>query len=97
MPHYIFECRGCGVHVETFNRIADMDTPPEDPCACDTPNWRRTIQAPRVMNNSKLDGSGRFNTLRETMKLKKERAYARETGDRTSEKKIDSEIKVVNK
>jgi len=38
-------------------------------------------------------GKGRFDKLREQQSLKKEKAHARETGDATTEKKINREVK----
>jgi hypothetical protein len=42
-------------------------------------------------------GTGRFDRLKQKQALTKERAAARETGDRVSEKKLTKEIRKVNK
>lgn len=96
MPHYVYVCESCNTMVDIFRRIADIDAPVEEPCACDTPTWRRTIQAPMVMQAAVPDGQRKFTTLREQQKLTKDKAKARETGDRASEKKLDREIKKLN-
>ena len=70
---------------------------------CRTLAAKRTWSTPHV-STEKLSqtlpdvvGTGRFDSLKQQQALKKERAHSREVGDRTSERKIDKELKKVNK
>jgi transcription elongation factor Elf1 len=65
--------------------------------ACDSYGAVRIPSLPNVTRKSYVDGTKRFDSIRETHKLRMNKLSAKDSGDRESMKKIDNEIKKVNK
>jgi hypothetical protein len=89
---YMYRCPHHGL----FDRLVEFEKRNEvQLCAdCGEPSDRTWEHAgPRVMRNSYIDGTGRFDNLRTAQKLRKARSAAKETGDMDALKEVRSEIK----
>jgi putative FmdB family regulatory protein len=98
MPRYNYKCSDCGIF-DSIVSYSSRETPQECPaCGLDSP---RTWEGVTInVSTEKLSqtmpeavAKGRFNKLREQQAMNKEIAYARESGDRESEKKLKREKK----
>lgn len=94
MPIYEYRCDGCGVlseHVCSFE-----SRPNEIPCTCG--QAAGLIQSmPNVTRATYLDGSGRFDGLREQRKLQKAQRKAAKQRDRAEVARTQTEINRLNK
>lgn len=90
-----FKCTDCGlVEALVLDRQDDTDDYDYECSECSGISVK-ILSAPRVMNHSHPDGSGRFDRIRETTRLRRARSDARAAGDKTTERKLDAEIKKV--
>ena len=94
---YVYYCDSCD---ERFNKLVDFDARESTDCPVCEATCQRTWSGWSPVMNTRQSatmtaetGKGRFNKLREQQMLKKEKAHAREHGDRTTEKLIDQERK----
>jgi len=96
MKTYCYECPTHGVFA-TVVEFEDRDKPqPCKECGADsTRTWEGA--GPMVLNHSFRDGHKRFDAIRETSKLRKEKADARARGDLDRAARVSKEIIKVNK
>ena len=97
MRSYVYKCDTCK---DTFEAIVNFDERETTPCPiCETvcvrawTGWSPNMSTRNSASMPSAVGKGRFDKLREQQSLKKEKAHARETGDATTEKKINREVK----
>ena len=99
MPVYMYKCESCD---ELFDALVQYEVRDETQdcieCGADAPRtWEQCFPQVSTEKTSQsipaAAARGRFDGLRRRQELKKEKAAARVSGDRTTEKKIDKEMK----
>lgn len=91
MPIYHYKCEDCGV----FSELKPVDERAEAVCPECGAVSKKTFEGMSfaVMNNAYLDGNRRFDDIRTSQRLKREKARARERGDLETERKVNKELK----
>lgn len=96
---YVYYCNTCDVR---FNATVDYDTRESTDCpVCEATcqrtwsGWSPTMNTRQSASIPDNVGGGRFQGIREQRMLAKEKAAARERGDRATEKLIDRERKKI--
>lgn len=94
---YVYRCDTCDTN---FDKTVDFEERESTDCPTCEATCQRTWSGWSPVMNTRQSatmvaevGKGRFDKLREQQVLTKEKAHARETGDRTTEKLIDRERK----
>lgn len=96
---YVYYCNACD---KRFNKTVDFDTRESTDCPdCEAicqrswSGWSPVMSTRQSASIPDNVGKGRFDGLREKQMLVKEKAAARERGDRATEKLIDRESKKI--
>ena len=95
MPNYCYQCTDCGSQHDEMRDYEDRD----NPATCDQCGSlaERVYTAPNITRASFVDGKRRFTDIKTANQLKKQKSAARGRGDRVEEKKLNQEIKKVEK